>query len=88
MRRKRKRLYHAKTSKSTGSRIFLAPGAHIRLIWRDISQVEAGADELHNLAISYYATSGVLGFRNKYRPYRGNFVIDTGYVYPNQRRAP
>lgn len=59
---------------------FLAPGAHIRLMWRDVSQVEAGADDSHNLAISYYATSGFLGFRNKYMPYTDNFTIDTGYI--------
>lgn len=59
---------------------FLAPGAHIRLMWRDVSQVEAGADDSHNLAISYYATSGFLGFRNKYMPYTDKFTIDTGYI--------
>lgn len=59
---------------------FLAPGAHIRLMWRDAGQVEAGSDDLHNLAISYYATSGFLGFRNKYIPYTDKFIIDTGYI--------
>ncbi|WP_152901551.1 hypothetical protein [Rothia dentocariosa] len=60
---------------------FLTPGAHVRLMWRNVRQdAKAGADDIHYLAISYYATSGFLGFRNKYMPYRDKFTIDTGYT--------
>lgn len=66
--------------KALDREFFIAPGTHIRLMWRNISQAEAGADDSHNLAISYYATSGFLGFRNKYMPYTDKFTIDTGYI--------
>ncbi len=61
-----------------GREFFLAPGAQLRLMWRNVGTFEAGADEKHRIAVTYQDTSvRTLWWKKKYKD---EFIIDTSFV--------